>query len=144
MQIQDAIIGSNGFCGPTAISALTGLDTDAVVALLLELRPFLRKNVGGMDACSMGAVLRHLGYRCTEPTSRSYKKPTLNQWIKDHEYSLTQTDTVYLIGTSDHWVVIQGQQYVCPFTKGKRVGLDDPRIQKRAKVAFAFVITKED
>ena len=40
---------------------------------------------------------------------------TLDKWLDDTEYS--RKDNIYLVASGGHWIIIQGNNYVCGMTK---------------------------
>ena len=94
------ITGRNGYCGPSALSCVLGIPTDAVSKVVREV---VRKNktpVRGMGLADVSATLDHFGY-VYDSTVFSKNRPTFSQWIEQYG----DTDDFYLLATGNHWIV---------------------------------------
>ncbi len=108
---------SNRYCGPSAISILTGLDTRDTARLL--------RSVGGRSAIKgthwheMSRALIKLGFRldpCRIPiVATPPKRLTLIAWLK-RSRAERGTDT-FLLGAGHHYAVVQGRRYACGQSK---------------------------
>lgn len=114
---------SNGFCGPAALSLLTGEHVDDCVAAVREIRKARRPNkrvcIRGMHNLEMLRVLRNLGFQYNplharpdypvRPRSKhAGNAPTLAQflrWKRDRTPSQR-----FLLCTRNHYLVLRGNK----------------------------------
>ncbi len=106
---------SNRYCGPSAISILTGLDT-ADTARLLRLvsgRPAIKST----SSCEILTALRRLGIESNSIRSRygSPRRITLVRWLKLSR--LERGTSPVLLAAGCHWLVVQGRRYACGISK---------------------------
>jgi hypothetical protein len=99
---------SNRFCGPAAISALTGVHVDDAARTLRILSH--RQAIKGVSASYMTAALAKLGWQALSvPLGVRKGKPTLTQALagvlRDRKPA-----KAFLVGITGHWVVIQGRK----------------------------------
>ena len=128
--------GDNRYCGPAAISFISGINTTDAAALIREVNPNIER-VKGSWPSDVLRVLGKLGYsaRCRLIFG---DKPTLKQWLR-----LTKADRtagrVFLVDAGNHYQIISGRKYACGRI-GDIVGLSDKRISNPARVAAAWEI----
>lgn len=121
MKVTKESANSNGFCGPAALSAITGRTVEECVTVLKECGT--RKDwksvrgvanfemeralgVMGFDAVeSFGEIQPHYCYGAETHTARNW--PTLTQWLKQSR-AYRKKDSVYLVSLAHHFIVIQG------------------------------------
>jgi hypothetical protein len=132
--------GENRFCGPAAISCVTGLTTGNIAEVLRNV--FRRRMITGLAQDH----LRWFLGRCGIKTERiaSYKchsnseRPSLAKWLA------TSVDIkpskVYIVVAGNHYSVIQGDQYCCGLV-GDIINVTDKRARRRAKVLEAFELS---
>ncbi len=138
-------ISTKLWCGPAALSCLTGASTSQVRALIRQFRKDHKARVQGTWDDEVQYVFRKLGYQMdlrymccsTDPKGR----PTLARWLRES----TRAPTVgYLVGLVDssggHWAVVHGGYYCCGIT-GKWVPLNEAPTRRR-RVDIVFTITK--
>lgn len=132
--------GSNRYCGPSALSAVTGIDTYHTAALLRHVsgRPAIR----GCAVDHMLVALHRLGLRVDMIASFSYlpsrQRPTLQAWARDSEYR--RRNDVILCVAGDHYVLLQGDRYVCGISKDVVPLAEAP--YRRHKLSSAFRLTR--
>lgn len=129
--------GQNRWCGPAAISFLTGLDTDQAAKLIRQYTG--KRQVIGTDEDAMRYVLGQYGICMVEMDHYPDKaaRPTLVQWLR-----LTRRERgqrTYLVSAGDHWQLISGRRYACGKVGGI-VSLRDPGVSRRARVRQVWVL----
>lgn len=130
---------SNRYCGPSALSAITGLSTGDTAALLRKVSG--KRSIKGTHTSHMRSALLQLGY--SMHTWFDYDglpakgRPTLLQWAKKR----APGGDVYLLSVGYHWALVQGRRYVCGMV-GKTVSLKESP-KKRARVRAAWRIVRE-
>lgn len=131
-------INKNGsrYCGPSALSALSGLGTKETAALLRKITG--RKMITGVDTGDVLRAVNLLGFNFSGGTPAGEKKKTLNQWIKD--VSSRNSKNVYLIVAGYHFMVVQGRQVICSMSNYDFMHVDD-HPKRRAFVVEAYQIT---
>lgn len=131
-------VRKNRYCGPSALSAITGLDTGETVALLRKVSG--KASIKGTHNRWMMFALAKLGYMVTPVDDYDFVSakecPTLHRWAKKREAG----NGVYLVEVGHHWAVVQGRRYVCGMT-GSIVPLKDSP-KKKAKVRNTYLITR--
>jgi len=116
MKIHDVTPGKNRFCGPAAVSALTGRPVDEVVRVFHAKTPHAR--VKGTHLSDLVQVLFEYGLTVKPHAIYDYadNRPTLAGWLK-----VSKTDRVpgrvFLLNAGHHWVVVSGRRAVCGITK---------------------------
>lgn len=136
---------SNRFCGPSAISALTGLDTRDTAAILRDVSG--RRVIKGTYDHQMRKACAKLGlnmvpyreYLLPSHPNPLFNAPTLISWLRQ-----TRDDrgtNTYLLSAGHHWCIVQGRRYVCGIT-GRIVPFKDiPHRCARVRVAYQIVRT---
>jgi len=149
----------NQYCGPSAISILTGMSTGEAARLIRHVTG--KKQVQGT---STGAIRRSLlmcGLQSRPlfvPTSTrmvqrkaslmraggTYMKTsgdlTLAQWLKQ-TVDIRTAGRVFLVVARNHWQVITGRRYCCGQT-GKIISIRDKGCKRRARVTEVYEITQ--
>lgn len=132
----------NRYCGPSAVSAITGAPTGHIAAMIRER--FNRKMITGTGSDEVLTVLEDLGYTATREwyaigggeyedvfypwprdaerrsnDSKQYARqaPTLAAWLKQTRERRHATKAAYLVVAGWHWAVVQGDRYVCGLTE---------------------------
>ena len=133
----------NSFCGPSIISAVTGMTTGEA-ARLIRMQSGRRKITG----TSIYQISRALG-ACGIQLERlsEYGKlnrttgPTLAAWLR-----MSRGDRipgrVFLVVAGWHWQLVSGRRYVCGRT-GEIVSIRDKRVKRRARVAEVYELTSD-
>ena len=125
----------NRFCGPAAISALTGLDTDQTAALIREISG--RRQVTGTRASHMLDVLSHCGLSAARVPGAN--RQTLAAWLANNEYRLNP-GRVYLIVAGHHWQLVECDSYVCGIVK-EVVPVTHKKVKRRARVTEVYEVS---
>lgn len=129
----------NKWCGPAAISILTGMNTGEA-ARLLRIVNGGRPVKGTLDA-HMGRALRlcNVSMRPIAHWYKDKKAPTLTQWLKD-SVSLRTAGRVFVVAAGHHWQVITGRRYCCSMVQ-EIVGLKHEKVMRRARVEAVYEIS---
>lgn len=133
MRIHDVKPGKNRFCGPAALSAITGRSVDEIVAGFHANNP--GDKVMGTHTWELHGVLKLYGLHLAGvPTG--YRK-TLAAWLKANK-SIRTPGRVFLLAAGNHWVVVSGRRIVC----GKVMKIVSVRDypHRRARVTEAWEI----
>ena len=131
----------NRYCGPSVISAVTGMTTGETARLVRSLSGV--KSVKGTSTRQVRNALRDCNidmqrYSFGMALSRS-TGPTLAGWLKQTVKERT-ADRVFLIVAGWHWQLVQGRRYVCGIV-GDVVSIKDKKIKRRARVAEVYELT---
>lgn len=130
------VTGKQRWCGPAALSAITGCTTDDA-ARLIRIESHVRAVKGTSDR-QIAIALDTLGYSMLRSGPRAGTSPTLAAWLKDKS---RRPDEMFLVAAGQHWQVVLGRRIVCGILK-KPTTFRDPRIKRRARVTDAYLITK--
>jgi len=114
--------GASHYCGPTSLSAITGLGTGTITKIVRKMR---QKNgraqaVKGMWNDEMLHVLKLLKYQA-EITFRYWevksgeKRTTFAKWADYH----ADKTSVYLVQLTGHYVVYHSGRVVCTSKNGR-------------------------
>lgn len=97
--------GSNRFCGPSVISAITGLNTDAVVREVNKLRnKSFFTPVRGMYMHELQAILTKLDSNIkTEMQGEQYKRQSLFRLL------FHLPDGLYILQVPGHFILIESE-----------------------------------
>ncbi len=139
-QIRPVNFTTNKYCGPAALSAITGMDT-ATAAREIRSRSH-QKRVTGSHPRHVLAVLKSLGFHARQDFT-SYYGGDFREWAA--ETAEERGDNVYLIVAGNHYRVVQGDKYVCGISR-EIVSVDDAPVSSRvrSKTTQIFLITKVD
>lgn len=125
---------ANHYCGPSALSALTGLDTGRCAALFRRISG--RRCIKSLHRAHMRAALHELGYSSNHSfearQDKAHRRPTLRQWAKD------KLPGIHLVVVGNHYALVEGRRYVCGMTRRIVALKDSPKI--RARVSDAYLI----
>jgi hypothetical protein len=114
MRLHDVTPGKNRFCGPAAVSAITGRPVDEVVRVFHAKTP--RTRVMGTYFGDVSAVLSEYGLSARPHAIYDYaSKPTLAKWLRLAKADRT-AGRVFLLSAGHHWVVVSGRRIVCGYT----------------------------
>ena len=131
----------NRYCGPSVISAITGMTTGEASRLVRSLSGV--KSVKGTSTRQVRDALRDCNIdmqRCSFNMALSRSTgPTLAGWLKQTVKERT-ADRVFLIVAGWHWQLVQGRRYVCGIV-GDVVSIKDKKIKRRARVAEVYELT---
>ena len=128
----------NRYCGPSAISAITGMTTGEAARLIrLESGQTAVRGTHtshllyALSKCNVRHERRSFGLKLHRRTG-----PTLAGWLKATVKERT-ANRVFLIVAGWHWQLIQGRRYVCGIVK-EPVSIKSKRIKRRARVAEVY------
>ena len=96
------ITGRAAKCGPSAMSAVTGLPTHDCAALLREVTG--RTQIHGVHGYELMAAMTLAGWRCERTLHPRAKRPTLAAWLNAHD---TFADSFVLV-VRNHFVAVGG------------------------------------
>lgn len=137
--VNKAAKGHNRFCGPAALSIISGIDTAQAAYLLRSLGK--RKSITGTSTGEVLRALQHLGYNAFSVAKVNPLKPkdnpTLAGWLR--ATTKTRGSKLYLIDAGHHWQVVQGRRYACGLT-GSVVSIKDDKVRRRARVCGVWQI----
>ena len=125
----------NRYCGPSAISAVTGLTTGEAARLIRSING--KASVKGTYASELIGAFAQCNIEVSSVRCVSGEK-TLGQWLK--ESSSLRGDDVFLVSAGHHWQLVQGRKYVCGITR-EVVSQRDRRVKRRAKVKSVYRLT---
>lgn len=112
------------WCGPAAVSAITGVDTKTIHDMIRKYRRKPRSRVTGTNAAELEYVLNKLGYTLEHTHMFGGRnlslRPTFEDWIKATNEERPE-GLAYLIGLrrkddpkeDAHWCVIFDDKYIC-------------------------------
>lgn len=139
----------NRYCGPSAISIVTGMATGEAARLLRYVNGKCSiKGVGDYDmirALKMCGITTKTIYVKPSPTPfvRETKKgrkvesrPTLAEWFRNTA-SLRTAGRVFLVSAGHHWQIVSGRRFCCGITK-EIVGFTHEKVMRRARVREVF------
>ncbi len=128
----------NRYCGPSAISAITGMTTGEAARLIRHVSG--KTKVTGTSSrhirqslklCNIIAEPQYFGLPLHRRTG-----PTLAGWLKATVKERT-SKRVFLIVSGWHWQVVQGRRIVCGILK-EPTSVRDKRARRRARVAEVY------
>jgi hypothetical protein len=131
----------NRYCGPSVISAVTGMTTGEAARLIRHVGG--RKSVKGsyvsevtraLEMCNINAVYKNFDLKL----GRS-KGPTLARWLK-HTVKERTAKRVFLIVAGHHFQLVQGRRYVCGIL-GDPVSIRHKRVKRRARVSNVYELS---
>tara|TARA_R100001460_G_C3548400_1_gene174999 strand:+ start:1137 stop:1919 length:783 start_codon:yes stop_codon:yes gene_type:complete len=131
----------NRYCGPSVISAVTGMTTGEAARLIRHVGG--RKSVKGSYVSEVTNALAMCGIKSTYKSfdlklSRS-KGPTLAAWLR-HTVKERTAKRVFLIVAGHHFQLVQGRRYVCGIL-GEPVSIRHKRVKRRARVSNVFELS---
>lgn len=127
---------SNLWCGPAAISAVTGYDTRSVHQCIRELNGL--KQVTGLNNRDLVIVLQALGCKV-----RAYRLPsrvTLAYWLKTNAEVFSRNPVI--VNLTGHYVTVMGRKFIDNHTDGPVFLKAAPH--RRARVKGYFIIESTD
>jgi hypothetical protein len=131
----------NRYCGPSVISAVTGMTTGEAARLIRHVGG--RKSVKGSYTSEVTNALAMCGIKSTYKSfdlklSRS-KGPTLAAWLR-HTVKERTAKRVFLIVAGWHYQLVQGRRIVCGIL-GDPTSIRDKRVKRRARVANVYELS---
>lgn len=129
----------NTWCGPSAISILTGAPTGEIAKVMRLLTG--RRKIQGTFTEDMQKTLGAYGISMTEEGFyRSRKgRPTINQWWNQVGKNSSNT---YLVSAGWHWQIVKGDVYACGQTASP-VHFSDKIVPKRSRVEGWWVLNMQ-
>lgn len=130
----------NRYCGPSVISAITGMTTGEAAAQLRAASG--KRAIKGTHRSWVKTVLRWNDIEmlpCRDVWDIKLNRTdgvTLAGWLK-HTVKDRDANRVFLIVAGWHWQLVQGRRYVCGLT-GDIVSIRDKRVKRRARVAEVY------
>ncbi|MFM1815824.1 MAG: hypothetical protein RLZ98_2519 [Pseudomonadota bacterium] len=123
------------WCGPTAVSAITGIDPAEVHRVIQHSRG--GKAVMGTYPHELELALNHFGYRLVWVEDRSADPPTLATWERER----ADMEAAYIVMVTGHWVAVRGRWFCDTFTRGEPVPIKKaPRRRKRVQHVYKVVM----
>ena len=131
----------NRYCGPSVISAVTGMTTGEAARLIRHVGG--RKSVKGSYTSEVTGALSMCGIKSTYQNfglklGRS-KGPTLAAWLR-HTVKERTAKRVFLIVAGHHFQLVQGRRYVCGIV-GEPVSVRHKRVKRRARVSNVYELS---
>lgn len=116
--VTGTVPGHKTWCGPSAISIITGQPYFHALEMLKERRAVKRRSirepvVKGTWTGEMLSVLRDLGYTTLPHTLR--KRQTVARWLDERKPR--DAFSVFLIAAANHWMVVRGDEACCGILK---------------------------
>lgn len=105
----------NGYCGPAVLSILTGMTTAESAKVINASNGNLKRYIKGTSTRQMRKAFSVCGIDMVEKIKIPKHIKTLDKWLDDTEHS--RKDNMYLVSSGHHWLIIQGNNYVCGMTK---------------------------
>lgn len=140
MQLRAPKNTGNKYCGPSAISAITGIGTAEAATVIRSITG--QRAVKGTRHSAMEIALYKLGYRTklvkSSPDGKT--KPTLAQWLKASKEMRT-AGRIFLVCAGHHYQVISGRRYVCGIV-GEVVSVRHEGVKRRARVTKVWEVEK--
>lgn len=128
----------NRYCGPSVISAITGINTGEAARLIRHVGG--RRSVKGSYDWEVREVLERCGIRSVRETfdlKLGYSKgPTLAAWLR-HTVKERTAKRVFLIVAGRHYQLVQGRRIVCGIL-GEPTSVRDKKVKRRARVAKVY------
>jgi len=131
----------NRYCGPSVISAVTGMTTGEAARLLRHVGgrkcikgSSIREVTDALQMCNIKSTYKNFGLKL----SRS-KGPTLAAWLR-HTVKERTAKRVFLIVAGHHWQLVQGRRYVCGIV-GEPVSIRDKKVKRRARVSNVYELS---
>jgi len=136
--VKRAAKGHNRYCGPAAVSIITGIDTAEASAVIRFVNK--KRSVQGTHDWEIIKSLNLLGYNVASAAKLNRLKPktnpTLAAWLKSDE---RDGKTLYLVVAGNHWQVVQGRRYCCGLSRDI-VSIRDAKVKRRARVTAVYRI----
>lgn len=136
---------SRRWCGPSALAAITGLDTETVTRI--HRRVNHQKQTMGVHTSHIRRVLHRLGYRSlgwydARPPAVD-RRPTFAAWLRGRPQGLVRhTVLVVLGGRGGHYVVVRGHKAVDSWRPEPVWISNSPHRKKRMRHVLVVGYTK--
>jgi hypothetical protein len=129
---------TNRYCGPSVISAITGMATGEAARLIRHVGgrkairgSSVREVTDALAMCGIKSEYQSFGMKLSRSTG-----PTLAAWLKATVKERT-ANRVFLIVAGHHWQLVQGRRIVCGIL-GSPTSVRDKRVKRRARVANVY------
>lgn len=125
----------NRYCGPSAISAVTGMNSGEAARLIR--RATGSASVKGTSSFAMEHALYCCGVSMNrlhsgDPDVDGSSSPTLAAWFKSTS-KIRKGGRVFLVSAGNHWQLVRNARFVCGLTK-EVVPLTHDKVRRRARV----------
>ncbi len=145
----------NRYCGPAALSIVTGMTTGEAARLLRHLSG--KASIKGTSTSQMrnafakcGVSMKPVVVKPQPPKARpmidpwtrqvcgtyTEARPTLTQWLKDSQ-DIRTPGRVFLVSAGHHWQIITGRRFCCGRT-GEIVSIRDKKANRRGRVRAVY------
>lgn len=137
------------WCGPAAVSALTGASTSEIHDIIRDYRGDDGKRIEGTIDPEIIHCFEYLGYSarlvyfCHAPLYKGF--PTFARWLREMP---REPHVAYLVGQrhegrkAGHWCVVSADQYLCSYSKAVWMHVDQaPRRRARVQCAYAISVS---
>jgi hypothetical protein len=131
---------ANRYCGPAAISSVTGMTTGQAARLIRSVTGSTM--VTGTSSLAMQRALGRCGIemnRVHTPALKDANRPTLAAWFKA-DSTLRRGGRVFLVSAGSHWQLVRNARFVCGLTK-EVVPLDHDKVRRRSRVRAVYELT---
>jgi hypothetical protein len=127
----------NRYCGPAAISFLTGCNTDEAAWLIRRITG--RKSVIGTTTGEIADVLRLFGMRlaCVLRNRGAIRGGPTLAGLRKQRPEMRGDGQLYLVDAGEHWQLLTGDRYACGRVGGV-VSFKDSRVKRRSRVAAVY------
>ena len=129
------IHGKNRYCGPAAISAITGASTDDA-AYAIRCRSGQRFVKGSEDRHVLEALLESGVFAERAYSAPTGKGLTFAQWRR-HSKGDRKAGVVFLVIAGNHYQVVSGRRATCGRLR-EIVSIADKRLKQRARVCAVW------
>lgn len=127
--------GGNRYCGPAAISIVTGMETGEAARLIRATSH--TRAVKGTHTGELMRAFKKCGVRMISLLqAEKEQRPTMTQWLKDSQ-KLRTPGRVFLVNAGHHWQIISGRRFCCGRVR-EIVSIKDKRANRRARVAAVY------
>ena len=125
----NATIDGTGYCGPTVLSAITGIGTSYISRIARQ--DTKRRCIKGMSNKQLEKVLNFFSIKFEKKTC----KGTVNQWVYDYR----RRDVTYILNVTNHYIAIRNDQVICTQFKGVITPLSGSKYLRTQVKAFWII-----
>lgn len=133
---RDMTRKSNRFCGPAAMSVITGEDVDDCGRVMRGIAGQARA-AAGFHTWVLKRALQNCGFDLVR-LALAVPKPNLRAWFKQSR----PAENLYLIVAGNHFAVTQGRRYVCSQTVTVRSTRNAPHLRAIVTEVYMVIQTK--
>ena len=128
------------YCGPAAVSALTGIDADVLVRAIQKRRGN-DQPVVGTEAYELHQACLDFGFEVL-PVDSFDKPPTLASWERNRTHD--EFEYAWILDVGDHWVAVRGWWLADSwFSKFEPIRMRTPGPHRSARVRNTYCIVVE-